>query len=125
MTDYIPQIPCQDCICFAICNSIVKSLDGVYKVRYITPLLIRKCDLFRKWNMWSYISRDHGDAYLVNKSQRALEEKQAILFCECFGLKQNIKPDYNLIRHISEAQKALWAGYPGYEDREIHVKKNE
>lgn len=80
------NIPCKDCICFASCNAKVHQLNGVYKTQFIVRIL-EYCSLFDKW--------------LSKSSCKNSYIRELKIICECFNLKYDITPDYNLLRHLS------------------------
>jgi len=81
-------LPCKDCICFAVCNSKVQQFNGVYKTQFII-IKIGNCSLFSDW-LYQHPKPYHYD----------ISRQQLKLFCECFNLKYDVKPDYNLLRHL-------------------------
>ena len=80
-------IPCKDCVAFAICNSIVKKYEGVYKTQYIISHLRSHCPIFTSWA---------GKGFSFTSVCRDLAE-----FTNLFKIKLDIEPDLYLERHLS------------------------
>jgi len=87
-------IPCKNCICFAICNSIVQNLNGVYKSRFIAMKLGRKCCLISNWYYKEEIPKFNPSTYPHPDCVREL--------CRFYNIKYDSKPDYNLLTHIGQ-----------------------
>ena len=83
-------IPCKDCISFAICNSKVHKLNGVYKTQFIVHE-IENCSLFIDW------LNQHQPPYNYRISKIQLK-----MFCDCFNIKYDIFPDYDLLRNLEQ-----------------------
>lgn len=81
----IPKIPCKNCIVFAICNSKVQKLNGVYKTQFIIRNLDR-CSLFSDW---IYRKRNGKYSYSVTK-------QHIRYFAAFYNIKYDIEPDDHL-----------------------------
>jgi len=77
-------IPCKDCIVFAMCNSKVQKLNGVYKTQFI----VRKLDSCSLFSEWLY---RHGDSYSYQIKTSHIKH-----FSKFFKIKFDIEPDYHL-----------------------------
>ena len=82
------NIPCKDCICFAVCNSKVHKLNGVYKTQFIINE-VKDCSLFTDW--LNQYQQPYN--YRISKTQLKI-------FCDCFNVKYDIFPEYDLLRHL-------------------------
>jgi hypothetical protein len=93
-------IPCKDCICFALCNSKVKQLNGVYKTHFIMRQLI-DCSLFNDW----YI---HRTPFFIKKAifnpDTNYYEKT---FSNFYNIKYDVNPDIHLLRHLKDSNRGL------------------
>ena len=93
-------LPCKDCICFAVCNAKVYRLNIVYKTQFVIREL-GNCSLLNKW------ATDYNEGcYPYSGLYNACEEQLKVL-CECFNLKYDVKPDYNLLRHLHHPKTIL------------------
>ena len=78
------KIPCRNCIVFAICNSKVQKLNGVYKTQFIMNKLT-SCSLFSDW------------AYKVHNTYNyQYTEQQMKHFTSFFKIKYDVMPDSHL-----------------------------
>ena len=77
------KIPCRECISFAICNSKVKKLDGVYKTHFIIHALLRQCKLLDTW------------AYSAARLYQ-IQTQQIKHFASFYNIRYDIKPDKHL-----------------------------
>jgi len=83
------QIPCKDCIVFALCNSRVKRLNGVYKTQFIIRDLEKvRCSLFHDW-----LYQTSTNAYSYEVPVVQMKE-----FAAFYKIKYDIDPDTNLLR---------------------------
>ena len=87
-------IPCKDCIVFAICNSKVKKLEGVYKTQFILHKIDR-CSLIRTWIDRGPYTHDIKDECLK-------------AFVKCFKIKYDVLPDTHLRRHLKPSPPWNW-----------------
>ena len=83
------NIPCKNCICFAICNAKVKKLNGVYKTQFIIRKL-ENCSLFSNWVYKSRTNSPYQTLYPVSTMRE---------FANLFKIKYDIEPDYHLVRN--------------------------
>jgi len=93
------NIPCQDCICFALCNSKVKHMEGVYKSQFIIQRIEQHCSLLYNWERKEIEGTYDSYKYITNVR---LE-----YFCRFFNIQLDNKPDYNLLRHLHNETQSM------------------
>lgn len=79
------KIPCRDCIVFAICNSKVQKLNGVYKTQFILRHL-ESCSLFSDW------AHKADGAYHYQYAEQQMKH-----FASFFKIKYDVVPDRHLV----------------------------
>ena len=92
---YLEQIPCKDCICYALCNAKVKKLYKVYKTHYLLREL-EGCELFMKW-------LNGGTPIYASK----IPTESIEAFCKVFNIEMDIEPDVHLKRHFNPCGDCL------------------
>lgn len=92
------EIPCNNCICFALCNSKVKYFEGLYKTRFILLELEKQCSLINDW-LW-VLRHERSSMYQEHDPERIKA------FCKFFKIKHDNHPDYNLLRHLPKEEES-------------------
>ena len=103
------NMPCVNCICYALCNAKVKKLYKVYKTHYLIRV-VEECELFMKW-------LSGGIPVYASK----IPHEQIETFCKVYNIEMDMKPDINLKRHFNPCGNCLTKVQ--CKDRLIHDSK--